>query len=100
MLVNKATVKEFMEVYGYIILAVLVVMGILAYFGVLNSPSFIPFDCDKFCQSVNTSHCAIDGKQYVACYVFSDCNMTVVYDKNTKEIQSMFEYQPTECKIQ
>jgi hypothetical protein len=73
---------EFFSVYGWIIFIVVVMIGGLWYFGLFGRDNWHYDDCDKFCESVNTSGCYREYDNYVLCYVDAERNMTVRFNKD------------------
>lgn len=90
---------EFVSIYGWAILVVIVMLGTLWYFGIFNSDNWFPDDCDRFCEKVNMSHCLAQTDNYVTCFVDKDHNDTIVYNKLTKSPVTLGKANGTERDI-
>jgi len=79
------TLVELLMTYGWAILVITALVAALIHFGVFSSDNVLPFDCDKFCEEHNMSHCAFTCGNQVVCYVRNNSNWTLVFEKGDKK---------------
>jgi hypothetical protein len=78
---RKEMITEFIMTYGWAILIVLAMIGVLAYFGAFDSDNLMPRPtCKSICESVGKT-CAFENNKGYFCYASKDLNATIFYPK-------------------